>query len=35
MNPTEELLDDYIAICFDAIVLKGKSAFIVDKEVAV
>lgn len=34
MSQTEELLDDYLAICFDAIVLKGRSAFIVDKEVA-
>lgn len=35
MGINKELLDDYIAICFDAIVLKGHSAFIVDKEVAV
>lgn len=34
MTQDENLLDDYIAICFDAIVLKGKSAFMIDKEVA-
>lgn len=33
MTQNEDLLDDYLAIAFDGIVLKGKSAFIVDKEV--